>query len=136
MLSWMTTETVVEVKTGVKKTGVKNTEVKTGAARAAAASERAKAARGGRTAATPWGGARVLEEAVVAQRAGEKRFSTVFQLLESHDGDQLVRIAYTTDGVARRGPVTLRAQDLKRLHAALERRPALATALGLKAGGA
>jgi hypothetical protein len=77
----------------------------------------------------------VVEEATVAQRAAGKRFSTVFQLLESPDGERLVRIAYTTDGVARRGPVTLRAQDVRRLHAVLARRPALAAALGLEGPG-
>jgi hypothetical protein len=34
-----------------------------------------------RTAATPWGAASVVEEVAVAQRAGEKRFSVVVQLL-------------------------------------------------------
>src|SRR5512145_377497 len=82
-------------------------------------------------AATPWGAARVLEEAVVPQRAGERRFSVVVQLLEAPGGDRLVRFAYTTDGTARRGPVTMRARDLERLRAALERAPALQEVLGL-----
>ena len=80
---------------------------------------------------TPWGPARVVEEVRVAQRAGDKRFASVFQLLEGGDGEPLVRVAYTTDGVGRRGPVTLRAVDVERLRVALRKRPALAEALDL-----
>jgi hypothetical protein len=83
-------------------------------------------------AATPWGPAELVEELAVAQRAGEKRFSSVVQLLEAPGGERLVRFAYTTDGSARRGPVTLRGRDLDRLREGLAKRPALAEALGLK----
>jgi hypothetical protein len=83
-------------------------------------------------AATPWGPAELLEELKLAQRAGEKRFSSVVQLLEVEGGERLVRFAYTTDGSARRGPVTLRLRDLERLRAGLAERPALAEALGLR----
>src|SRR5437588_11988249 len=69
-------------------------------------------------AATPWGPASAVDEVRVAQRAGDKRFASVLQLLENERGELLVRFAYTTGGVARRGPVTLRAQDLDRLRAA------------------
>ena len=79
--------------------------------------------------ATPWGTAAVLEEARVPQKVGEKRFTVIAQLLETRDGERLVRIAYATDGSARRGPVTMRARDIERLRAALERAPALAEAL-------
>ena len=89
----------------------------------------AKSPAKGVTAATPWGAAILLEEAVVPQRAGDKRFSVVVQLLEVPGGERLVRFAYTTDGTARRGPVTMRARDLERLRAALERAPVLAQAL-------
>lgn len=65
------------------------------------------------------------------QRAGEKRFSVVVQLLETRGGERLIRFAYTTEGSARRGPVTMRARDLERLRAALERAPVLQEALGL-----
>jgi hypothetical protein len=82
-------------------------------------------------AATPWGAADVLEEAVVPQRVGDKRFAVVVQLLEAPGGERLIRFAYTTDGAARRGPVTMRARDLERLRAALERAPALREVLGL-----
>jgi hypothetical protein len=81
------------------------------------------------TAATPWGAAAVLEEATVAQRVGDKRFAVVVQLLEAPSGERLIRFAYTTDGSARRGPITMRARDLERLRAALERAPVLAQAL-------
>ena len=66
-------------------------------------------------AATPWGPAELVEELTLAQRAGEKRFSSVVQLLEAPGGERLVRFAYTTGGSARRGPVTLRGRDLDRL---------------------
>ena len=84
-----------------------------------------------RTAATPWGTATLIEEVAVPQRAGEKRFSVVVQLLETRSGERLIRYAYTTAGSARRGPVTMRARDLERLRAALERAPVLKEALGL-----
>jgi hypothetical protein len=80
---------------------------------------------------TPWGKAQVLDEVKVAQRAGERRFASVVQLLEAVDGERLVRFAYTTDGQARRGPVTLRVRDLERLRAALERTPGLKEVLSL-----
>lgn len=63
------------------------------------------------------------------QRVAEKRFSVVVQLLETRGGERLVRFAYATAGSARRGPVTMRARDLERLRAALERAPVLAQAL-------
>jgi hypothetical protein len=69
--------------------------------------------------ATPWGKAFVLERVTVPQRAGDKRFSSLVELLESERGERLVRLAYTTDGVVRRGPVTLRERDLARLVSAL-----------------
>ena len=72
-----------------------------------------------------------MEELTLAQRAGEKRFSSVVQLLEAPGGERLVRFAYTTGGTARRGPVTLRRRDLERLRAGLAEWPALAEALGL-----
>jgi hypothetical protein len=81
-------------------------------------------------AATPWGPATVLEEAKVPQQVGGKRFSSVVQLLETDGGEALVRIAYTTDGIARRGPVTLRPRDVARLRASLGGDSALAAALG------
>ena len=83
------------------------------------------------TAATPWGAATVLEEASVPQRVGDKRFSVVVQLLEAPAGERLIRFAYKTDGSARRGPVTMRARDLERLRAALERAPVLRETLAL-----
>ena len=76
--------------------------------------------------ATPWGAAVVPTRCGSRSARASKRFATVVQLLESADGEPLVRIAYTTDGVVRRGPVTLRARDLERLRTALAERPALA----------
>jgi hypothetical protein len=82
-------------------------------------------------AATPWGSATVVEELRLQQRAGEKRFASIVQLLEDARGERLVRFAYATNGTARRGPVTLRARDLEKLRAALTDTPQLAAALGL-----
>ena len=65
------------------------------------------------------------------QRAGEKRFATIVQLLENERGERLIRFAYSTGGTARRGPVTLRGRDLERLRAALAERPQLAEVLGM-----
>jgi hypothetical protein len=75
--------------------------------------------------ATPFGAATLVERVTLNQRAGERRFSSVVELLETERGERLVRIAYSTDGIVRRGPVTLRARDLDRLRDALEKAPAL-----------
>jgi hypothetical protein len=80
---------------------------------------------------TPWGRATLVERVTVQQRAGEKRFMSLVELLTTEAGEQLVRIAYTTGGVVRRGPVTLRTRDLERLRDAVAKAPALATALGV-----
>lgn len=72
--------------------------------------------------ATAWGKAAVVEELTLPQRAGGKRFSSLIQLLEDDKGEKLVRFAYSTDGKARRGPVTLRAADLERLRQELAAR--------------
>jgi hypothetical protein len=81
--------------------------------------------------ATPWGKATLVDEVRVQQRAGDKRFSSLVQLLESKDGELLVRFAYATNGAARRGPVTMRARDLEKLRAALRERPQLTEVLGM-----
>jgi hypothetical protein len=83
-----------------------------------------------KTSTTPWGAATVVDELSLRQRAGDKRFASVVQLLDA-GGERLVRFAYATGGVARRGPVTLRARDLERLHEELPKHPELAAALGL-----
>ena len=85
---------------------------------------------------TPWGPATLVEKVALPQRAGDKQFSSIFELLEDQKGGRLVRIAYATGGAARRGPVTLRARDLARLRRALEKAPELAEALRLGGGGA
>lgn len=79
--------------------------------------------------ATPWGKAAVVEQVTIPQRGGDKRFATIVELLETERGERLVRFAYSTGGVARRGPVTLRSRDLERLRDALRQHPALAAAL-------
>jgi hypothetical protein len=87
-----------------------------------------------RKSATPWGQATLVESVAVQQQAGARRFSSVVELLENDGGDRFVRFAYSTGGVGRRGPVTLRARDVERLHAALAKKPELAGALGLGGG--
>jgi hypothetical protein len=87
-------------------------------------------ATNGAKSATPWGAATILDEVRLDQRAGDKRFASVVQLLEV-GGERLVRFAYSTGGTARRGPVTLRARDLERLRAALAEHTQLAEALRL-----
>ncbi|GEM_PF-740079 len=79
---------------------------------------------------TPWGRARVVEEVRVQQRAADRRFASLVQRLEDERGETLVRIAYTTDGVVRRGPVTLRLRDLERLRAKVGAASGLADVLG------
>jgi hypothetical protein len=86
-----------------------------------------------KTSATPWGAATVVDELSLQQRAGDKRFASVVQLLDV-GGEQLVRFSYTTGGAMRRGPVTLRARDLERLRAELAKHPDLADALGFGGG--
>jgi hypothetical protein len=83
---------------------------------------------------TPWGRAELVEELTVRQQAGDRRFASVVQLLETARGERLVRFAYSTGGTARRGPVTLRARDVEKLHAGLAQHPALAAALDLGGG--
>ena len=86
--------------------------------------------------ATPWGGAEKLEEVTVSQRAGDKRFASVVELLVTEKGERLVRFAYSTGGAIRRGPVTLRERDLERLRAALADSPGLAEMLSFGGGEA
>jgi hypothetical protein len=95
-----------------------------------------KTTKSRKTTATPWGPAHTLEQLTLPQRSGEKRFASVVQLLETEKGERYVRFAYTTGGVARRGPVTLRLRDLERLRSALAEHPELAQAFGYTGGDA
>jgi hypothetical protein len=88
------------------------------------------------TTSTPWGRATLVERLTLPQRAGDKRFSSVVELLEDGRGEHLIRFAYSTDGITRRGPVTLRSRDVERLRRALAKTPVLAEALGLEPEGA
>lgn len=81
--------------------------------------------------ATPWGAAELVEQISVKQAAADRKFSSVVELLETRNGERLVRFAYKTEGQARRGPVTFRARDISRLRDQLVQHPALAEALGL-----
>jgi len=81
--------------------------------------------------ATPWGQAVLVDRVTLSQRAGEKRFATIVELLTTEKGKRLVRFAYSTDGTARRGPVTLRARDLDRLRTALSEHSELRALLDL-----
>lgn len=82
--------------------------------------------------ATAWGKAAVVEQLTLPQRAGGKRFSSLVELLENDKGEKLVRFAYSTDGIVRRGPVTFRAADLKRLRRELAGTPELANVLRME----
>jgi hypothetical protein len=84
--------------------------------------------------ATPWGKAGLVEEVWLEQQADGRTFASLVQLVETAGGERLVRFAYTTDGVARRGPVTLRRGDLDRLGAELAERPGLAAMLRFGGG--
>ena len=88
-------------------------------------------ASGKQTCQTPWGPASVVEEVTLRQRAGDRAFASVVQLLEGPKGDELVRFAYSTDGTSRRGPVTLRGRDLESLRTALAKAPRLREVLRL-----
>ena len=81
--------------------------------------------------ATPWGQAVLVDRVTLSQRAGEKRFATIVELLTTEKGERLVRFAYSTNGTARRGPVTLRARDLDRLRTALSEHSELRALLDL-----
>jgi hypothetical protein len=74
---------------------------------------------------TAWGQAELVEEVSIAQSNDNRHFMTHVQLLASDEGEPLLRFAYSTDDVARRGPVTLRVSDLKRLSKSLEKTPKL-----------
>lgn len=78
---------------------------------------------------TAWGKAYVIEHVEIPQHAEGKEFASVIELLEDSKGMSMLRFAYSTDGKARRGPVTLRAPDLARLKKALAKKPELAAAL-------
>lgn len=78
---------------------------------------------------TAWGPASLVEEATVPQSNADKKFVTHVQLLSNEEGELLVRFAYATNDVARRGPVTLRSADMKKLAKSLEKTPKLRDAL-------
>ena len=71
----------------------------------------------------------MLEEVRRPAAGRREALRVVVQLLETSSGERLVRFAYATGGMARRGPVTLRARDLERLRAALAGAPGLKEAL-------
>ena len=83
---------------------------------------------------TPWGKAVLVDEVVLPQKApGPRAFTTHVQLLETGTGERLVRLAYATTahGWVRRGPVTMRIDDLGRLLDELGSHPELAAAFRL-----
>ena len=72
----------------------------------------------------------LVDELSLPQQAGEKRFSSRLQLLETKKGERLVRLSYSGPGGGVRGPVTLRARDIAKLKTALAKHPELAETLG------
>lgn len=85
-----------------------------------------------RKVATPWGRATVIEELELPQNAGDRTFVALVQALEDDAGERLVRFAYSPDGVSRRGPLTLRREDLERLRQGLRDHRLLSRTLGLR----
>ena len=49
-------------------------------------------------AATPWGPAELVEELKIPQRAGERHFASLVQLLETQKGERLVLEVHLLDG--------------------------------------
>jgi hypothetical protein len=84
-------------------------------------------------ASTPWGSAELIDEIVLSQTAGDDAFATHVQLLETKQGERLVRLAYATteQPTVRRGPVTLRLGDLARLRREFRKHHELAAAFAL-----
>ena len=82
-----------------------------------------------------WGRAELVEEVVVPQSSDTKQFASPVQLLSNEEGEQLLRFAYSTDDIARRGPVTLRMADVKRLSKSLSKAPKLHALLTACVGG-
>ena len=93
-----------------------------------------KAGRQARKAATPWGSTAVVQEAKVTQQGGNCGSRRSFSSSSCGAGSSSCG-SPTRDGVARRGPVTLRRRDLERLGAALDRRAVGARRRGAGAGG-
>ena len=89
-----------------------------------------------KTVSTPWGPAVLVEEVSIPQAAAGRAFTSLVQLLECGNGQLLVRFAYSSGGSVRRGPVTLRAEDLDTLRAGLREGRRLARALGIGRGRA
>jgi hypothetical protein len=83
---------------------------------------------------TPWGTATVLEEAAVAHEAAGKRYDGVVQLLETREGEQLVRFGARAGGARRLSCLTLRAEELEQLEESLVEAPRLASVLRLVFG--
>ena len=52
--------------------------------------------------ATPWGTATLVERLTLKQQAGDKRFSSVVELLENDRGERLVRCASVTSSASAR----------------------------------
>ena len=84
---------------------------------------------------TAFGQAELVEEVAIPQSSELREFNTHIQLLKAVNGEELVRFAYSTDATARRGPVTLRMADLRRLGKALTKAPKLRRCLTRLAGG-
>ena len=70
-----------------------------------------------------------MEEVSLAQSADDKEFASILQLLEIESGERLLRFAYSTGGLARRGPVTIRVRDLAKVRRSLSKKRELAEAL-------
>jgi hypothetical protein len=90
----------------------------------------------GRIVTLPWGKARVIEEVCIEGSASGERFVELgVTRLTATDGDEeLLRFFYRTDGATRRGPLTLRENEIDELATALSNAPELRAMLRRLAG--
>jgi hypothetical protein len=83
---------------------------------------------------TPWGRASVVEEVAVPHSTGDRSFEAVVQLLETREGEQLVRFGARRRAGRRLTCLTLRSDELHELEEALIETERLATILRLVFG--
>jgi hypothetical protein len=73
----------------------------------------------------PWGRATVEEEATISAGASERVLELGVARLSGVDGEQLLRFFYRSEGRTRRGPLTLRADEIAALALELRKQPEL-----------
>ena len=83
---------------------------------------------------TPWGPSRLVERLELRQRAGDRRFASVVELLETERGERARPLRVHDRRRRPPRPVTLRARDLERLRAQLASGRSSPRVLGLRGG--